>query len=161
MSVARALGEEAISTRVVHVPTALGADRERQPRDLPLKHHERVFYQRVPLTPTAHARIKLFDEWRYASLGQASTRDRLLSREETAGAWFREEYLPVVEALAAADVGGPGTETERYLRIVMLRYLLLHTHDWSDDVIERIFGEIRQSPSVSDTLVHRIIKEKD
>ena len=34
---------------------------------------------------------------------------------------------------AEADAGGAGTETERYLRIAMLRYLLLQTHDWSDE----------------------------
>jgi hypothetical protein len=76
-----------------------------------------------------------------------------------AEAWFHEEYLPVVEALADAGVGGAGTETERYLRIAMLRYLLLHTHEWSDDVVERLLGEVRPPGSEDDTMVHRLLKE--
>ena len=42
--------------------------------------------------------------------------------------------------LRDADVGA-GTETERYLRLAMLRFLLLHTHEWTDEVIERLLGE--------------------
>ena len=40
-------------------------------------------------------------------------------------------------------MGGPGTETERYLRIAMLRYLLLQTHDWTDEIVEQLLGEVR------------------
>jgi hypothetical protein len=170
VSVARALGDVAIDARVIEVRTAMGVDRELTARDLPLKHHERVFHERVPLPAAARARIKLSDEWRYAQLASfieawgfraSHARDRLLSREEAAGLWFREEYLPVVEALDEAGVGGTGSETERYLRIATLRYLLLHTHEWSDDVIDRLLGEMRESPSMNDTMVHQIVKEMD
>ena len=60
-----------------------------------------------------------------------------------AEAWFKDEYEPVVEALREADFGGPGTEAERYLRIAMLRYLLLQTHDWTDEIVERLLGSAR------------------
>ena len=42
--------------------------------------------------------------------------------------------------LREAGLGGGGTETERYLRIAMLRFLLLQTHDWSDEIAERSRG---------------------
>ena len=48
--------------------TKLGADRELMLRDLPLKRHERMFHERVPLRPSARMRIVLSDEWRYAQL---------------------------------------------------------------------------------------------
>ena len=79
-----------------------------------------------------------------------------------AEAWFRDEYEPVVAVLREAEFGGPGTETERYLRIAMLRFLLLQTHDWSDDIVERLFGEVRAPGSRDeDTMVHQILKEME
>jgi hypothetical protein len=74
-------------------------------------------------------------------------------------AWLEEEYLPVVEVLDEAGVGGAGTETERYLRIASLRFLLLHTHDWTDEVVERLLGEVRPPAAGDDTMVHQILKE--
>ena len=170
VSVARALKEKDINANVIEVRTKLGTGPGLQMADLPLKRHERVFHERVPLPPEQRVRIQLSDEWRYAQLATyveaygfraSHARDRLLSREEAAGMWYREEYVPVVEALDEAGVGGSGTDTERYLRFVMLRYLLLHTLDWSDDVIDRVLGEMRESPSLSDTMVHQIVKEMD
>ena len=58
-----------------------------------------------------------------------------------------------------AHAGGEGTDTERYLRIAMLRYLLLQTHEWSDDVVERLLCEVRQPSAEDDTMVHQILKE--
>jgi hypothetical protein len=168
VSVARALGEKTIEARVREVITALGAGRELRLRDLPLKAHERVFHERVPLPPAARRRIRLSDEWRYAQLAtlveswgyRASlAREQLLSREEMAAAWFHDEYEPVVKVMEEAEIGGRGTETERYLRVAMLRYLLLHTHDWSDDVVERLLGEVRPPAADDDTMVHQILKE--
>ena len=44
----------------------------------------------------------------------------------------------------------------------MLRYLLLQTHEWTDEVIERLLGEVRSPPPVSeDTMVHQIFKEME
>ena len=95
----------------------------------------------------------LSDEWRYAQLSMlveawgfraSHARGHLLSREELALDWFHGEYDPV-GAVAEADLGGPGTETERYLRVAMLRFLLLHTHEWSAEVLERLLGEMRSA----------------
>jgi hypothetical protein len=168
ISVARALGDTEIEARVREVTTAVGAEPELRPGQLPLKRHERVFHERVPLPPDARARIKLSDEWRYAQLATlveawgfraSHARGRLLSRDEMAAAWLREEYEPVSRFLHEAGVGGGGTETERYLRIAMLRYLLLHTHDWSDEIVERLLGEVRPPGPHDDTMVHQILKE--
>jgi hypothetical protein len=169
VSVARALGDKVIEAHVREVQTKLGAGRGLQMSDLPLKTHERLFQERVPLPPAMRARIQLSDEWRYAQLANiveswgyraSHARGRLLSREEMAEAWFTEEYEPVVEVLRAEGFGGAGSETERYLRIAMLRFLLLGTHDWSDAVAERLLGEVR-SPGTAeaDTMVHQLLKE--
>ena len=56
-------------------------------------------------------------------------------------------------------VGGAGTEADRYLRIAMLRYLLLITHEWTDEVIERLLGEVRAPRADDDTMVHQILTE--
>lgn len=168
VSVARAFGDTHIEATVREVTTALGANAELRAADLPLKHHERIFRERIPLAPELRARIQLSDEWRYAQLAAlieswglrlSYERERLLSRSEIAEAWFREEYEPVLEVLRETGLGGPGTDAERYLRIAMLRYLLLRTHDWTDEVIERLLGELRSPSSADDTLVHQILKE--
>jgi hypothetical protein len=168
VSVARALGDTHIDAYVKEVRTQLGAGRELQLRDLPLKRHQRVFRERIPLPPELRDRIQLSDEWRYAQLSTlieawglraSHARERLLSRAEIAEAWFREEYEPVVEVLSEAHVGGEGTETERYMRVAMLRYLLLQTHDWTDEVVARLLGEVRPPAADDDTMVHQILKE--
>lgn len=171
VSVARALGDETIEAHVREVQTKLGAGSELRLRDLPLKQHERMFHERVPLPTAAREQISLSDEWRWAQLASlveawgyraSHARERLLSREEMARAWFDDEYKPVVELLQAAEPGGGGgggTETERYLRIAMLRFLLLHTHELTDDVVERVLGEAKAPGAEADTMVHQLLKE--
>jgi hypothetical protein len=168
VSVARALGDTEIEARVRLVDTKLGAGRELRARDLPLKQHERLFHERVPLPTAARERIELSDEWRWAQLANlveswgfraSHARGRLLSREEMARAWFDDEYTPVVELLREAGAGGGGTEAERYLRIAMLRFLLLHTHEFDDDVVERLLGEAKTPGVEADTMVHQLLKE--
>src|SRR3954470_2539452 len=168
VSVARALGDETIEANVREVETELGAARELRMRDLPLKQHERMFHERVPLPPEQRARIQLEDEWRYAQIGMlvvawayraSHERGELLSRHEMAQRWFKEEYEPIAQALADADAGGEGSETEKYMRLAMLRYLLLHTHEWTDEILERLLGEARNPSADPDTMVHQFLKE--
>jgi hypothetical protein len=168
VSVARALGDETIEARVREVQTKLGAGTELRVRDLPLKHHERLFHERVPLPTAAREQIQLSDEWRWAQLANlveawgfraSHARERLLSREEMARAWFDDEYAPVVALLRDAGAGGGGTETERYLRVAMLRFLLLGTHEFDDDVVERVLGEAKAPGVEADTMVHQLLKE--
>jgi hypothetical protein len=167
VSVARAQGLDVIDAYVTEVATEVGADREIRPGDLPLKGHERLFFERVPLPPDARARIGLSDEWRYAGLAEGveawgfrlmQERGELLSRAEVAETWFREEYEPVVEMLREADLLGSGTETEAYIRVSALRYLMLRTHDWDDAVIERLREDIRGS-GWEDTMIRQLQRE--
>ena len=122
VSVARALGDAEIDAHVREVQTKLGAGRGLTLRDLPVKRHERVFFERVPLPPAARARIQLSDEWRYAQLATVAeswgfrashARGRLLSRREMADGWFDEDFEPVVELVQEEDLGGAGTDAER------------------------------------------------
>src|SRR4051795_10110147 len=157
VSVARAMGDTHIDAYVKEVRTKVGAKRELVLRDLPLKRHERIFRERVPLRAELWDRIQPTDEWRYALLATlveawglraCHDREQLLSRAEIAEAWFHEEYEPVVALLAEAGIGGTGTGTERYVRIAMLRYLLLTRQDWSDEVLEQLLGEV-EHPAVA------------
>jgi hypothetical protein len=168
VSVARALGDTEIEAHVIEVLTRMRPDRELRLRDLPLKHQERVFHERIPLPREARARIQLSDEWRYAELAMlieawgfraSQAAGRLLSREETAARWLAEDFEPMVQALHDADVGGPGTDAEQYLRIATLRYLLLYTHEWTEELLERLFAQEPPPGSDEDTMVHRIRRE--
>jgi hypothetical protein len=168
VSVARAMGLRDIDAYVTEVRTTVGAEREITLKDLPLKSHERLFFERVPLPPPLHHRIRLTDEWRYASLAEGveawgfrkiQAVQELMTREEVADAWFREEYEPVLAMLREADLLGKGTETEAYMRVVALRYLLLRTHEWDDAVLERLREEIEHGALEEDTMVRRLRKE--
>jgi hypothetical protein len=168
VSVARALGHTHIDAYVTDVLTEVGADRRITLRDLPVKSHERLFYERVPLSPEARKRIQLSDEWRYAGLAEGveawgframQARQELLSRAEVATAWFHDEYVPVVAMLKEADLLGPGSETEAYMRVSTLRYLLLRTHVWDDRIIERLREELNRPSFDEDTMVRNLRKE--
>jgi hypothetical protein len=168
VSVARALGYDVIDAWVTEVITELGADRAIRLADLPLKSHQRLFYERVPLPLEARAEIKLSDEWRYAALAEAveawgfraiQDRGEALSRVEVAESWFRDEYKPVVEMLREADLIRHATETEAYMRVAALRFLILRTHVWDDEVIERLREELERPTWEDDTMVRQLRKE--
>jgi hypothetical protein len=157
-----------IEAWVTEVITELGADGTIRLADLPLKSHQRLFFERVPLPGEARAEIKLSDEWRYAALAEAveawgfrvmQGRGEPLSREEVAAAWFQEEYKPVVEMLREAELIRRGTETESYMRVGHLRFLILRTHEWTDEVIERLREELEHPTWEEDTMVRRLRKE--
>jgi len=169
VSVARALGHRDINAYVTEVLTQVGANREIRMRDLPLKSHERLFYDRVPLPPEAHERINLSDEWRYAALAEAveawgfraiQARSQPMSRHEVAEAWFREEYEPVVSMLDEARLIPKGmTDTEAYMRVAALRYLILRTHEWDDAIIDAIRRDLERPGQEDDTMVRRLRRE--
>src|SRR5215208_1588430 len=169
VSVARALGQRDINAYVTEVLTQVGADREIRLRDLPLKSHQRLFYERVPLPPEQRERILLSDEWRYAALAEAveawgfrviQARQTEMSRHDVADAWFREEYEPVVEMLAGAGLIPKGvTDTEAYMKVAHLRYLILRTHDWDDAVIDAIRRDLEHPGLEDDTMVRKLRRE--
>jgi hypothetical protein len=169
VSVARALGHRDIDAYVTDVLTEIGADRKIRLRDLPLKSHQRLFYERVPLPVEQREQIHLSDEWRYAALAEAveawgfrvsQARREWLSRLEVAEAWFRDEYRPVVEMLREARLIPKGvTDTEAYMTIAALRYLLLRTHEWDDAVIDALRRDLESPGQEDDTMVRRLRRE--
>lgn len=169
VSVAHALGHKDISAYVTEVLTQLGADREIRLKDLPLKSHQRLFFERVPLAPEERERIHLSDEWRYAALAEAveawgfrtsQARGEELSRRDVAEAWFRDEYQPVVEMLREAQLVPKGvSDTEAYMKVAHLRYLLLRTHEWTDEVIDAVRRDLEHPGLEDDTMVRKLRRE--
>lgn len=154
VSVARALGRRDIDAYVTEVTTRVGASRELRLADLPLKGHERLFRERVPLPPGRAEKIALTDPWKYGALAEgveawgfrvAQERGGPLDREEVARAWFDEEFEPVCERLHAAGlVADDETDADAYTRLAEERYRVMRTWDWSEDVIERLRGRPRR-----------------
>jgi hypothetical protein len=169
VSVARALGYRDIDAYVTEVLTRVGANREIRLRDLPLKSHERLFHERVPLPPEMRQRIHLKDEWTYAALAEAveawgfrviQARQQPMSRHEVAEAWFREEYEPVVAMLEEARlIPKDVTDTEAYMKVAALRYMILRTHEWDDHVIDAIRRDLERPSQIDDTMVRRLRRE--
>jgi hypothetical protein len=147
VSVARALGRADIDAYVTEVRTRIDADRAMQVSDLPLKSHERVFFERVPLPPEARGEIQLSDLEDYALLAEMveawgframQSRGDALDRRETAALWLETEYRPVVAMLHDAGLVGDRTNAEAYMRVAGERYWLLRTHEWTDDVLRQV-----------------------
>ena len=169
VSVARALGHRDIAAYVTQVLTEVGADREIRLRDLPLKSHQRLFYERVPLSAEQREQIHLSDEWRYAALAEAveawafrvsQARREWMSRREVAEEWFRDEYEPVTQMLREAQLIPKGvTDTEAYMTVAGLRYLILRTHEWDDAVIDAIRRDLESPGQPDDTMVRRLRRE--
>ena len=164
VSVARELGLDVIEASVTEIQTEVVADSAVNLRDLALKSHERLFFERVPLPPNARKRIQLRSGSWYAGLAEGveawgfrlmQGRGEFIAREDVAEIWFEDEYIPVVEMLREAElVSEAATETEAYIRVVSLRYLLLRTHAWDEGVIERLREELRAPAREQDTLTH-------
>jgi hypothetical protein len=155
VSVARALGDTVIDARVTEVLTRVGMDRGVRLGDLPLKSHERLFHERVPLPPEARERIHPSDPENYGDLaeGVEAWGFRLmqyeggptLDRPTTAARWYAEEYLASVELLREAGlVRLFATETDAYLQLTCDRYRLLQTQDWTEEAIDRVREDMRE-----------------
>jgi hypothetical protein len=147
VSVARALGLNDIDANVTEVVTRAAAESAIKLTDLPLKSHERVFFERVPLPAEARAQIQLSDPWQFGDLAEAveawgframQEHGELFDRTQAAALWLEQEYRPVVAMLREADLIQKCTETEAYMRIVAERYRLLRTHAWSHEVLQRV-----------------------
>jgi hypothetical protein len=156
VSVARSLGREDIDAYVTEVQTRVGMAGDIRLSDLPLKGHERVFWERVPLETEARARVVLTDPWDYAALAEGveawgfrAMQERLafIDRHEVARAWFDDEYVPVVKMLREGGFVAAGeTEADAYMRIASKRYRLLRTHQWTPEILERLRQEGGSSP---------------
>ncbi|HEY3733085.1 MAG TPA: chromosome partitioning protein ParB [Streptosporangiaceae bacterium] len=152
VSIALATGQKTIDAYVTEVMTTMPGRGVRNRADLLVKNYERLFRARVPLPEQAYAKITFSSPWSFAELGGAveawgfrcmQDEGRFLDRAEVARRWFAEEYRPVVRMLRAADLIGNRTEAEAYQRVARERYRLIRTHEWSDEVVERLRREIR------------------
>jgi hypothetical protein len=151
VAAARTLDWTTIEAHVVEVITAVGADRDLRLEDLPLKGHERLFAERVPLPQSMRARIELHRAEDYASLAECveawafrciQLRGVLFDRAQAAEAWFVDEYEPALRLLRDAGLLTDGTETEAYLRLSAERYQLMRSHSWDDAVLDRLRGDL-------------------
>jgi hypothetical protein len=149
VAVLRALGRELVSARVTLVRTAVGADADLRLSDLPLKGHERLFRERVPLPQAVRDRVRLEnpDDWALLAEGVEAWGFRWMQaqgthadRGQVALAWFTEEYEPVLSLLREAGLhpGDGALDAQVYLRLARERYHVLRTHRWDDDVLERL-----------------------
>jgi hypothetical protein len=147
VSIALATGQTTIDAYVTEVVTVVPAKGIRHRGDLLIKSYERIFRSRVPLPPQAYAKLAVSDPWSYAELGQAveawgfrymQHEGRFLDRAEVARRWLAEEFTPVVRMLRAAGLIGSCTDAEAYMRVARERYRLIRTHEWNDEVIERL-----------------------
>jgi hypothetical protein len=152
VSVARAQGRTDIDAYVTEVTTRVGIDRRMSIADLPLKSHERLFRERVPLSDEEVDEVRPSDPWDYGALAEgveawgfrhAQGRREFVTREEIARIWLVDEFRPVVAMLREADLTGKGTAADAYMRVSAERYRLMRTHEWSDDVIERLRRELK------------------
>lgn len=146
VSVARALGRSEIDAMVTEVVTEIGPEGGLSLRDLPLKGHERLFFERVPLPRELRRRIRLNRSRDYAKLAEGVEAwgframqecHCFMTREAVALAWFEEDYRPIVASLKEAGLIEEGSsETEAYMAVVSERYDLLRTHEWSGEILQ-------------------------
>jgi hypothetical protein len=148
VSVAKSLGRPDIDAYVTEVETRVPLDSETRLSDLPLKDHERLFFERVPLPAAARPRIRVTDPWDYGVLAEAveawgyramQERGSFMDRAEVARRWFADEYEPVTAMLREGQLSAEGeTETDAYMRVAGDRYRVLRTHEWNEEVLDEL-----------------------
>ena len=148
VAVARARGRRTIDAYVTEVLTQSGVEVDLRITDLPVKSHERLLWERVPLPLEQRIRIRLGTAPAYGDLAEAveawgfrlmQAEAGFFDRPTVAGRWFAEEYEPVVAMLREAGlIRDDHHETEAYLHLAADRYRLLRTHAWDASVIEAL-----------------------
>lgn len=149
VAVLRALGREIVEARVTLVRTAIGPGAQLRVSQLPLKGHERLFRERVPLPGALRDRVVLtvptdwallaegVEAWGFRRMQESAA---LMDRATVALAWFTDEYEPVLCMLREAGLhpGAGTTDAQVYLRFAKDRYLVLRTHRWDDKVLSQL-----------------------
>jgi hypothetical protein len=147
VAVARALGWHEITANVTEILTVVGTGQDLRLEQLPLKSHERIFRDRVPLPAEMLGEIRLSTPHDYGALAEGVEAwgfrytqqcQEWMSRREIAEAWFREEYTPAISMLREAGLLDETCPTESYMRLSTERYLLLLGHTWDDRVLDRL-----------------------
>jgi hypothetical protein len=83
-----------------------------------------------------------------------------MSRQEVAESWLHDEYEPVIAMLREAQLVPKGvSDTEAYMKVAALRYLILRTHEWDDAVIDAIRKDLEHPGLEDDTLVRTLRRE--
>ncbi len=59
--------------------------------------------------------------------------------------------------LREAGIANEANETDAYMAVVALRYMLLRTHDWDESVLDALREEMRK-PSWENTEIRRLRK---
>ena len=154
VSVAKSLGREDIDAYVTQVRTRVGTGDALRLADLPLKGHERMFRERVPLDAAQRARVRPSDPWEFGRLAEGieawgfrvtQERREYMDRQEVAQLWYEDEFLPVVDMLREGGfIRSSETEADAYIRVVTARYELLRTHEWSGEILDRLQGVERR-----------------
>jgi hypothetical protein len=157
VSVAKSLGREDIDAYVTQVRTRVGTGEALRLADLPLKGHERLFRERVPLDAEQLARVRPSDPWEFGRLAEGveawgfrltQERREYMDRQEVARLWYEEDFLPVVDMLREGGfIRSSETEADAYIRVVTARYELLRTHEWSGEILDRLQGVERRRRS--------------
>ncbi len=151
VSVARSLGWRSIEADVIEVTTRLPGAGIRFRSDLVTKDYERLFMERVPLPAEIRSTLVVDDPWSWCVLAERveawgfrlmQAEHRFLERTDVARRWHDDEYVRVVRMLRAGDLIEDRTEVESYLTIASDRYRLVRTHEWNDEVIERLRLEL-------------------
>jgi hypothetical protein len=150
VSVAKSLGREDIDAYVTKVLTRIPTGDTLRLADLPLKGHERLFAERVPLSESELARVSPSDPWDFGRLAEGveawgfrlmQERREYMDRVTVARLWYDEDFLPVVKTLREGEFIRSGeTEGDAYTRVVGARYELLRTHEWNDEILDRLQG---------------------
>ena len=152
-SIAIITGQDVIDAYVTKVRTVISSQGILHRADLLVRDHERMFRTRVPLPPAMMAKLAVTDPWSWAELGEnveawgyraMQYSGEFADRAEVARRWFDEEFTPVVRMLRAADLLGSRTDAEAYMAVAAERYRLIRTHEWTDEIIERL----RQNPDL-------------
>jgi len=148
VAVARARRRSTIDARVTEIVTRSGVEADLRITDLPVKTHERLLWERVPLPPPDRLRLQVRNAVDYGLLAEGveawgfrlmQAENQLLDRPTVARRWLAEEYVPVVAMLEEAGlIHHDHQETEAYLRLAADRYRLLRTHAWDASVIEAL-----------------------
>lgn len=147
VSVAHAMRQTLIEAYVTEVKTRIPIGSVIRRRDLVVKDYERVLADRVPLPKAKRDTLASSDPWTYARIGEAveawgframQDEQQFLDRTTVARRWYDEEFTPVVTMMHEADLIGRRSDSEAYLRVTTERYRLMRTHDWSQEVIDRL-----------------------
>lgn len=147
VSVAHAMRQTLIEAYVTEVKTRIPIGSVIRRRDLVVKDYERVLADRVPLPKAKRDTLASSDPWTYARIGEAveawgframQDEQQFLDRTTVARRWYDEEFTPVVTMMHEADLIGRRSDSEAYLRVTTEWYRLMRTHDWSQEVIDRL-----------------------